>query len=191
MWYQRAMADQVTSLKWRTRTFKIHTNHTDVVTILDIGCGLKPFKQLFVKANKKGFLRYIGLDKSALHISEKIKVSADNICAILDEYTPDTVFFGNSLHCLSDSTFVLTEILNRPEVKDIIIVDYRSESIHGLTLSYHLSQHTDNWSNPSMEAIMRLAENSKRKVRILHPSSQHQMIKIGPMGIVYETPCSY
>lgn len=180
--YHKAMEEQVKLLKWKTRKFRIHTNKVEATTLLDIGCGLMPFKQLFIKANAGACINYVGIDKCDLPDVLNEKISDENIGTLLDLYKPETVFFGNSLHCFSCSPYLLSIILEQSEIQDIIIVDYRPNSMVGRTLSFHLKSHTSDWSNPSNQLFTNMAKNHHRKVHFSYPSSQHQMIHFGPVA---------
>ena len=179
-WYLQAMADQVKILKWKTRMFRVPVEDGERTTVMDIGCGLMPFRPLFEQANGMHKLTYIGIDKLPLAETTQCKVTNESIEDLLWQHYPEVVFFGNSLHCFGDAAFILQKILHST-VKEVIIVDYKPKSPQGLLLSYHLDCHTKSWSNPTLESLTKLAEKNNRKLKVTYPSSQHQMIKIGPM----------
>jgi hypothetical protein len=160
--------------------FKVPMEAGERTTIMDIGCGLMPFRSLFEQANGENKLTYVGVDKLPLADIVQYTVTNDNIKDLLFQQYPDVVFFGNSFHCFIDAIFILEKIFQSP-VKEIIIVDYRSRSLQGLLLSYHLDCHTNSWSNPTLESLTKLAEKNNRKLKVTYPSSQHQMVKIGPI----------
>lgn len=178
-WYLQAMASQVKILKWKTKMFRVPMEDGELTTIMDIGCGLMPFRSLFEQVNGDNKLTYIGVDKLPLDKVTQCKVTNESIDDLLWQHYPEVVFFGNSLHCFGDAAFILQKILHSA-VKEVIIVDYKPRSPQGLLLSYHLDCHTKSWSNPTIESLNELAKRNNRKLKVTYPSSQHQMVKIGP-----------
>lgn len=146
-YYPKAMSEQVEILDWDNWIFQLKSNDCK---ILDIGCGLSPYKSLFAETNKNTNFTYIGVDKRSYVEYDnkadsfiKSNVSCDNINNLLLSIKPNMVFFGNSIHCFEKPLELLHIIIYNKFVEEIVIIEYTDSVINGKTFPYHLSIHTN------------------------------------------------
>lgn len=173
--YHRAMAEQVSILDWKKKPFIVPKKCN---MVLDIGCGLSPFRPLFEKYNKHD-VQCIGVDKCSVSNQIITEVRTDNIEDLLTTAYPNVVFFGNALHCFDEPLTLLRRILAFSSVKMIIVIDYEPTSSQGITLGYHLSRHT----NVSKEItksnyLSLLSPYINISVKIGKASQQHYYVKV-------------
>lgn len=180
-YYPQAMAEQVKILTWKDWIFHLDLSMT---SIMDIGCGLCPFTELFNIYNPQQ-LSMIHVDKRKYNVCDypilSYNVNASNISKLINKNPVDVVFFGNSLHCFENQLEILRKIVEDTEVKQIVIIDYSSKSSQGVSLDYHLFHHTSVGYVIYPEVILKVFKFDPNIFSIEYDntvSSQHYGIKI-------------
>lgn len=162
-YYLPAMAEIVNSplIEWRHGIFSTGIEHS---VILDVGCGLFPFLKLFRRDNT-GNIYYLGVDKRDIDIEPVRSAAPERVMPKLyrmgiEEYLKsrlpyimrwkeriDTVFFGNSFHCLPDAKKILQRIARLPNVTKIMILEFAPQSTLNFMFDFHMYMHAgDNLS---------------------------------------------
>ena len=154
-YYLPAMAEIVNSpfIDWRRGTFDTGVEHP---TVLDIGSGDFPFVKLFRRDNN-GNLWYIGVDKrgkQAIQMKQEDKIIINQyvmeienfLCSRLEylekwKQQVNTVFFGNSLHCMKEPIKLLEQVAKLPSVTKIMVLEFAPQSALNFMFDFHVYMH--------------------------------------------------
>ena len=187
--YHQRMQDQFETLEWEPECFDIPQ---ESIRLLDVGCGLMPYRHLLADANAGRINRYFGLDKQGFengpYMLSDSGMAALAIRADVDEVTDDAewrdtkatvLFFAESLHCFEDPLTVLENMVVKLQtVKDILVLDVAEESCLGMGMDYHMRAHGC-FGKIDLEHIKMFAKKLDAKdVGTQSPSSQHNLYRI-------------
>ena len=157
-YYLPAMAEIVNSpfIDWRHGIFDCGVKNP---TVLDIGCGHSPYPKLFRRDNI-GDIWYYGIDKRkqptmahptsvaegpvlAKWIEAEIQVWLSSKENHIKEIQAgiDTVFFGNSLHCMQEPVKLLEKCAKLPKVTKIMAVEFAPKSALNFMFDFHMYMH--------------------------------------------------
>ncbi len=186
--YLLRMQEQFDLLEWEPKCFELQQKYT---CIMDIGCGTLPYINLFAESNSKNILTYYGVDKREIppgpYMLGKSGMAAEIICcdltqeserALLGEYKPTVLFFGESLHCFVKPLELLLQLVELlPTVQEILVLEFSDESWLGVGMDFHMRMH-GGFGKIDLEYIKLFAGKLNAEVEVQRPSSQHNLYRI-------------